>query len=78
MDMKMLHKVAYTLLWVGGVNWGLVGLWNVDLVQAVLGGMPALAKLVYVLVGVSAVYTAMTHMNYCMYCSESMKKGKRK
>lgn len=68
--MKAAHMVAYILLWVGGLNWGLVGLFQFDLVQAVLGGMPSLANLVYVLVGVSAVYTAFTHMSYCKYCSE--------
>ncbi len=68
--MKSIHYVAYTLLWVGGLNWGLVGLFNFDLVQALLGGMPALANLVYVLVGVSAVYSAMTHMGECKVCSK--------
>ena len=68
--MKTAHMVAYTLLWVGGLNWGLVGLFGVDLVQVLFGGMPALANLVYILVGVSAVYTAATHMGECKVCSK--------
>jgi len=67
--MKTAHMVAYILLWVGGLNWGLIGLFQFDLVQALLGGMPALANLAYVLVGVSAVYTAFTHMGECKVCS---------
>jgi len=48
--------VALVLLVVGGLNWGLVGLFQWNLVDAILGVWPMLARLVYVLVGVSAVY----------------------
>lgn len=45
------------LLVVGGINWGLVGLFNIDLVAALFGSSNALlARIVYVLVGVSALY----------------------
>lgn len=67
--MKMLHMVAFGLLVVGGVNWGLVGLMDVNLVSMVFGSAPALEKLVYVLVGVSAVYIGATHMKDCKICS---------
>ena len=72
--MKMLHKVAYILLWVGGLNWGLVGLFNFNLVTALFGMWPAVVMLVYILVGVSAVFLAATHMSYCKYCAEKKKK----
>lgn len=58
----LMSKIAGTLLWIGGLNWGLVGLgmllgkgdaWNV--VNAILGSMPTLEAIVYLLVGVSAV-----------------------
>lgn len=65
---KVLHMAAYILLFVGGLNWGLVGLFKLDLVDLIFGGLPILAKLVYVLVGVSAVYLAATHRGYCKYC----------
>lgn len=68
--MKTVHMLAYTLLWVGGLNWGLVGLFNLDLVNLLFGSMPAIANLVYVLVGVSAVYTLTTHMGECKVCSK--------
>jgi len=67
--MKALHMTAYLLLWVGGLNWGLVGLFNFNLVTALFGMWPMLVTLVYVLVGVSAVYTAFTHMGDCKVCS---------
>lgn len=66
--MKALHMAAYTLLWIGGLNWGLWALFNFNLVNTVLGAWPTIEKLVYILVGVSAVYTAATHMQDCKVC----------
>ena len=74
--MRSLHIVAVLLLIVGGLNWGLIGLFNYNLVAAVLGGMPAIEMLIYVLVGVSALYVAFTHKGDCMCCTP-MKKGKK-
>jgi uncharacterized membrane protein YuzA (DUF378 family) len=53
--MKTIDVIAAVLLVIGGLNWGLVGLFEFDLVAALFGTSP-LAKLVYVLVGVAAVY----------------------
>ncbi len=63
--------VAFTLLVVGGLNWGLVALLNFNLVNTVLGAWPTIETLVYILVGVSAVYIAATHMSDCKVCSKS-------
>lgn len=53
----MLDKIALFLLIVGGVNWGLVGLFEFDLVSFIFGGQTAvLSRLVYVLVAVSAIW----------------------
>ncbi len=57
--MKYLGTVTLLLLVVGGVNWGLVGLLNLNLVE-MLFGMSMVTKVVYVLVGVSAVYVGLT------------------
>jgi len=66
--MKALHMVSFTLLIVGGLNWGLWALLNFNLVNTVLGTWPTVEKLVYILVGVSAVYLAATHMSDCKSC----------
>lgn len=58
--MKTLQTVAFVLLVVGGLNWGLVGLFSYDLVSSVLGEGSALTQLVFVLVGVSAVWVGLT------------------
>jgi uncharacterized protein len=47
--------IALVLLIVGGLNWALVGLFNVDLVAAIFGTMSTMSRIVYVLVGVAAV-----------------------
>ena len=54
--MKMLHWVAWILVIIGGINWLLVGLVKLDLVAAIFGDMSLLSRLVYILVGVSALY----------------------
>jgi uncharacterized membrane protein YuzA (DUF378 family) len=76
MNSKLLHQVSYVLLWTGGLNWGLWGLFNYNLVNALFGGWPTLEKLVYVLVGAAALYTLSTHKDYCRVCDEG--KGKKK
>ena len=48
--------IALILLVVGGLNWGLVGIWNWNLVDAVFGVGSILAKIVYILVGVAALW----------------------
>jgi hypothetical protein len=54
--MKILDVIVAILLVIGGLNWGLVGLFRFDLVKTILGDMTLLSRLVYVLVGLSAVY----------------------
>ena len=54
--MTVLNKVTLVLLIVGGLNWGLVGLFNFDLVAAIFGEMSVLSRLVYSLVGLSALF----------------------
>ncbi|ABC93809.1 hypothetical conserved protein (plasmid) [Rhizobium etli CFN 42] len=54
--MKIINIVTLTLLVVGGVNWGLVGLFGFDLVAAIFGAGWALARIVYILVGLSAAW----------------------
>ncbi|AIC30471.1 MULTISPECIES: DUF378 domain-containing protein [Rhizobium] len=54
--MKIINIVTLTLLVVGGLNWGLVGLFGFDLVAAIFGAGSALARIVYILVGLSAAW----------------------
>jgi uncharacterized protein len=54
--MKIVKIVTLLLIIVGGLNWGLVGLFVFDLVAAIFGASSAPAGLVYVLVGLSALW----------------------
>lgn len=57
--MKTLNAIALVLVIIGGLNWGLVGLFNFDLVAAILGNMSILSRVVYSLVGLGAVLVAL-------------------
>jgi uncharacterized protein len=57
--------IALALVVVGGLNWGLVGLLKFDLVATIFGDMSVLSRVVYSLVGVSAVYVAITLGKLC-------------
>jgi uncharacterized membrane protein YuzA (DUF378 family) len=67
-NMKMLHMVAFLLVIIGGINWLVVGLFDLNLVSLVFGES-LVAKLVYILVGLSAVYIMVTHKKDCKICS---------
>ena len=54
--MKTIDVVVWTLLAIGGLNWGLVGVFNFNLVVAIFGEMSILSRIVYALVGLSAIY----------------------
>lgn len=50
------HIVAFWLLVIGGLNWGLVGLFQFNLVEAIFGSVGWLESLIYILVGLSALF----------------------
>ena len=54
--MRALDKITLVLLIVGGLNWLLVGAADFDLVAALFGEMSLLSRLVYILVGISALW----------------------
>ena len=53
----VLDIIALALVIIGGLNWGLVGLFSFDLVAAIFGAGSTLSRIVYVLVGLGAVWT---------------------
>jgi uncharacterized protein len=54
--MKNIDLITLILIIVGGLNWGLVGIFGFDLVAAIFGSASFLSNLVYALVGISAIY----------------------
>lgn len=70
--MKVLHIAAFILLVVGGLNWGALALTGWEVGQ-LFGGMDAIvSKVIYVLVGLAAVYEIATHKNSCRECGNGM------
>ena len=67
--MKSLHKLTFVLLIIGGLNWLLVGLFGWD-VGEVFGGQGAtISRVIYVLVGLSALVEIFGHKGTCRQCS---------
>jgi hypothetical protein len=58
--MKNVYMAALVLIVIGGINWGLVGFFGYNLVDALFGAGSALARVVYALVGFSALYVLAT------------------
>ena len=53
---KCFDYTALTLVIIGAVNWGLIGIFKLDLVSLLFGNMTWLSRIVYTLVGISGVY----------------------
>jgi uncharacterized membrane protein YuzA (DUF378 family) len=68
MNNKMVHMVTFILLMVGGLNWLLIGLFNKDVVVTILGAGTG-ANVVYILVGLAALYELVMHKKNCTLCS---------
>ncbi len=72
--MKWIHPISFILVVVGAINWGLVGLFDLNLVTMIFG-MSGLTNIVYILVGAAGVYSIFDHKTNCMLCNG---KGKKK
>ena len=49
------HKVCWILVFIGALNWGLVGVFNFNLVMAIFGSWPIVERIIYILVGAAAL-----------------------
>jgi len=56
MKFNILDWITLILVVVGGLNWGLIGAFDFNLVDSIFGTMSMLSRIVYILVGLSAVY----------------------
>ena len=54
--MKVIDKIALVLIIIGAINWGLIGIFNFDLVSAIFGEMSIISRIVYGLVGVCGLW----------------------
>lgn len=56
--MRIFDIITFTLVIIGALNWGVIGLFDLNLVTFSFGAIPWLVKLIYILVGLSALYQA--------------------
>lgn len=54
--MKIIDKIALVLIIIGALNWGLIGIFNFNLVAAIFGDMTLISRIVYGLVGLSGLW----------------------
>ena len=54
--MKVVDKIALVLFIIGAINWGLVGIFNFNLVDAIFGTMSVISRIIYALVGISGLW----------------------
>lgn len=74
--MKALHAITFGLLIIGGLNWLAVGIVKYD-ISYFLGGMDSvISRIIYILVGVSAVYLIATHKKTCSCCDDKSTENK--
>ncbi len=68
--MKGLHTLTFALLVIGGLNWLLQGLFGWDVGQWFGGQSATVSRVIYVLVGLSALIEMFGHKKSCRYCGE--------
>ena len=68
--MKTLDLIAIILLIIGGLNWGLVGLFDFNLVSYIFGSFPLITKLIYDIVGLAAIYKIYKLFTCPMHCEK--------
>lgn len=54
--MKIIDKIALVLVIIGAINWGLIGIFNFNLVEMIFGNMTIIARIIYALVGISGLW----------------------
>ena len=54
--MKIIDKIALVLVIIGAIVWGLIGLFNFNLVEMLFGNMTVISRIIYTLVGISGLW----------------------
>lgn len=61
--MRTFNAIVLTLVIIGGINWGLIGLFNYNLVDSLFGTMSLVSRIIYTLVGISAIWAIAFYNN---------------
>ena len=65
--MNILRTIAYVLVLIGAINWGLVGVMDVDLVALIFGEMTVFSRIIYSIVGISGIILLLTTYKHIFY-----------
>ncbi len=64
-NMRIIQKIALVLVIIGAINWGLIGLFDFNLVDTLFGVDSIISKIVYILVGISGIIDISMLFDYC-------------
>jgi len=56
-NMKVIDTIALVLVIIGAINWGLIGIFNFNLVDAIFGTMSVISRIIYTLVGIAGLWS---------------------
>ena len=73
---NVLDWIVVIVTFIGGINWGLVGLFHFNLVSTLFGDMSTLSRIVYVVVGLCAIYLLIKFLMFCGGCCKGDDKKK--
>jgi uncharacterized membrane protein YuzA (DUF378 family) len=68
--MKVLDIIAAVLLIIGGLNWGVMGVSDMNVISSIFGSQQVLLHIIYILVGLSAVYSIIQWRSICHRCKK--------
>jgi uncharacterized membrane protein YuzA (DUF378 family) len=69
--MKALHAIAFVLVVIGALNWGIQGAAGINVVDMLIGRWMVVERIVYILVGLSGILLALTHKKDCASCQST-------
>lgn len=61
--MRIIHTIVLTLVIIGGINWGLIGLFDYNLVDSIFGTMSLVSRAIYTLVGIAGIWAIAFYSN---------------
>lgn len=63
-NLNALDIIALVLVIIGGLNWGLLGLFGFDLIAAIFGLMSVISRIIYILIALGAIYLIVVSFNF--------------
>lgn len=63
--MKYLQYITYSLIIIGALNWGMIGLFNIDVVSSIFGQMNLITRFVFTLVGLAGLINLILELTVC-------------